>query len=1279
MQIPRCRICTSAGTVVLLAASLLVANGEKPREPGFPAGIRLTAKARGEDAIAALGSRLPDVAGFYGRPAQQLREVFRADPSLWVAPDGELLFACPLDCTDSGHAKPAEAGPVAENIGPTDPTPFDTSQAFLLHSRPGANRVIYLDFDGHADASGKWKSGAESPPFDLDGNAATFNSTELNRIIGIWQRVAEDYAMVEIDVTTEDPGIGALGKSNSGDAAYGVRVVIGGSSSDWYGSGSGGVAFVGSFDSKQDVPCWVFSKSLGNSEKSIAEAASHEAGHTLGLLHDGVTGGASYYGGQGDWAPIMGASYGKAISQWSKGEYANSNNTQDDLAVMLTHGAAYRPDDHGGGIATATGLSADVDSVAASGVIERNTDMDFFRVDAVGGSLVVIASPSPCGPDLRLEVKLYDAAGVPLQTAASADTNAGTQPVSLSRTVAAGAYYISVDGIGNGDPLTTGYSDYASLGQYNLSVTGVVPGGSTWLPVAAGNHQWNQLANWSSGNLPSGAGSVVRINNDITGDQTIQLASPTALGRLFLGDSNSTHSFAIASSVGPMVFDNNGTAAELSKTAGAGDVISAPVQLASDLILTQSASGTLGFIGGISGAGSLTKDGAGTVVFGSSNSYTGATTLNDGLLRLDDAGGLPGGIDNAVGAGESALVFKGGVLGLASGDFTRQLGTGAGQLQWTGGSGGFAAFGADREVRLNNGTGALSWNSAIIGGGNMLIFGHPAATHTVDFKNGIAFAGSKRTILIEHGQADVDAILSGVLSGGGASGLNKTGNGVLSLNNANSYPGSTTVNGGMLRLQNAGALPGGNLELTGGGILGLGAGDLTSRTPGTGVDQVQWTGEGGFAAFGAERAVKFSESSINWNASNFIGGARALILGHDTADATLDWRQNISLAGSTRVIQVNDGYADIDAKMSGIVSGGVTDTYTNFFNKTGAGTLAFTAQNTYRGDTIVSFGTLMIGDGGAAGGVSKNTQSIFVDSGATLAVNRSDTVTQGTDAFKAAISGDGGFSQMGTGNTVLALANTHTGQTSVTAGTLTLAADHVLPEASAVLLGNAALDAATFSNSMGTLTIGDAATIHFGSGAALSFANSGAIDWSAGTLTLTGTFVSGASLRLGSNAGGLTSGQLARISINGEPGHFALDADGYLINGYPAWKIIHAPGQSPDDDFDGDGVANGVEYLLGGGKHRNDLDKLPTVSASNGDLVFTFVRDQLSIDGTATVEIQVSPDLTDWSASYPVPGSAATDNPGVTVVKDTPAGFDTVTLKIPLAPNGKFARLKVTP
>jgi PKD repeat protein len=55
-------------------------------------------------------------------------------------------------------------------------------------------------------------------------------------------------------------------------------------------------------------------------------------------------------------------------------------------------------------------------------------------------------------------------------------SNLANLGASISANVAAGTYYLAISGIGLGDPLTTGYSDYASLGQYAISGTVVDPG-----------------------------------------------------------------------------------------------------------------------------------------------------------------------------------------------------------------------------------------------------------------------------------------------------------------------------------------------------------------------------------------------------------------------------------------------------------------------------------------------------------------------------------------------------------------------------------------------------------------------------------------------------------------------------------------------------------------------------------------------------------------------------------------------------------------------------------
>ena len=185
-----------------------------------------------------------------------------------------------------------------------------------------------------------------------------------------------------------------------------------------------------------------------------------------------------------------------------------------------------------------------------------------------------------------------------------------------------------------------------------------------------------------------------------------------------------------------------------------------------------------------------------------------------------------------------------------------------------------------------------------------------------------------------------------------------------------------------------------------------------------------------------------------------------------------------------------------------------------------------------------------------------------------------------------------------------------------------------------------------------------------------------------GTLTLTGTFVSGSSLRFGTSSGSLTAAQLAKISKPGG-GAVTLNASGYLIDvppgSYAAWASTNAPGGTPDLDFDGDGVRNGIEYLLGGTGFTKDASLLPTTSLSGANILFSFKRIQSSINANTIVTIQAGSTLQAWPGSYNVGTDSAGSSAGVTVVKGVPVGYDTVTLSIPRAPDAKkFFRLNVS-
>ncbi len=233
------------------------------------------------------------------------------------------------------------------------------------------------------------------------------------------------------------------------------------------------------------------------------------------------------------------------------------------------------------------------------------------------------------------------------------------------------------------------------------------------------------------------------------------------------------------------------------------------------------ASGSTGF------SQSIVKTDSGVLILSGSNSYSGTTSLQGGLLRIDNANALPGGVGTT--GGVNNLAISGGVLGLGEGntDFQRPLGTGSTAVQITTG-GGFAAFGSEstRNVNLGGGGAAVTW-----GAGNFmttatgtLALGHATADGTVDFQNPIATGtggGTTRTISVAQGPATVEGRLSGVVSG--THSLVIVGGGILSLTNTNSFTGQVQVNNGGVEVGWM-AATGQNSPLGTSGTINLGSG-----------------------------------------------------------------------------------------------------------------------------------------------------------------------------------------------------------------------------------------------------------------------------------------------------------------------------------------------------------------------------------------------------------------------------------------------------------------------
>lgn len=195
------------------------------------------------------------------------------------------------------------------------------------------------------------------------------------------------------------------------------------------------------------------------------------------------------------------------------------------------------------------------------------------------------------------------------------------------------------------------------------------------------------------------------------------------------------------------------------------------------------------------------QTGLGTTILSGMNSYTGNTYVHGGVLRLDSAAAVPGGLGSTGGA--SSIIVHGGVIGLGYEDFERPLGTGVGAVRFSG-SGGFAAYNADRAVNIGGefvSEPLRFGNNGFVPDGASLLLGSHDATHKVTFINPIDLSAFSQAIRVEDGPAFIEAELGGPLSGLGR--LIKFGLGALRLGVSNTHSGGLEVAEGKLIVSNA--------------------------------------------------------------------------------------------------------------------------------------------------------------------------------------------------------------------------------------------------------------------------------------------------------------------------------------------------------------------------------------------------------------------------------------------------------------------------------------------
>lgn len=339
------------------------------------------------------------------------------------------------------------------------------SQVPVYNSYPSASATVFLDFDGQFVDGTSWNY---SGPLTLGPS-----NLSNDQITEIFNRVSEDYRPFTINITTDST------KYWSAPVNKRMRLILTVTSS-WYGS-AGGVSFINSFTWGDNTPCFVFTALLTYKTKYIAEAASHEIGHTLGLNHQSAydvncvkTNEYNYGTGTGEiaWAPIMGVGYYKNFTLWHNGSNPwGCTNYQDDLSIITGNGngVSYRTDDYSSNINGATTQANFVNNqFSLDGVIEKIADQDVIKFTMPEqGIFHLEANPYSVasgdnGSNMDIQIQLLTNSGNVLGTYnPNLLLNA-----TIDTTLNAGAYYLLVESSGN-----IYAPDYASLGSYTLTAS----------------------------------------------------------------------------------------------------------------------------------------------------------------------------------------------------------------------------------------------------------------------------------------------------------------------------------------------------------------------------------------------------------------------------------------------------------------------------------------------------------------------------------------------------------------------------------------------------------------------------------------------------------------------------------------------------------------------------------------------------------------------------------------------------------------------------------------